>query len=533
MQLSEERAKLIDELLDRIEKIQRAREALRAQADARPVAWCRRDTVMDWQGQLVNAAYMFPSPEGLKDPIPLYAHPEASAQRLSDEEIKAGAHRLWLLEGQGLSKLEHYEAELRAILARASAATVAEPRELEMLRADHRMVCAAGFYDTGELLDAYKKLQAAQQAGPVADWADVHKLMLDKGMDDAQARKAANVLFPRVTLGMVQQLRETQALLDQCSKWSDKQDADRQQAEPGEREINEIWTTQAEREAAQRSRMQERFANRPTTPATADFDLPAPNDAAQQQAEPESVIKRQAQKIGELIADRDSWIEAHARLYRLYHDQSPKAGEEIHVNVEGGDVYTLPLQLSGTDKPRFVVHVPCSEQAEPGADERAAFEAWYEADAMPSESNWFKRDSSDPTEYAWDLTQAAWEGWQAARAAQSGQRAGVVETAAARDVLAERQRQVSAEGWTPEHDDAHTPGTLSQAAGCYIDWNGWEAEYQTEGSRPINWPWDAKWWKPSDERRNLVKAGALILAEIERLDRAAAPTQQQEGGNAD
>lgn len=87
--------------------------------------------------------------------------------------------------------------------------------------------------------------------------------------------------------------------------------------------------------------------------------------AAQQQAEPESVIKRQAQKIGELIADRDSWIEAHARLYRLYHDQSPRAGEEIHVNVEGGDVYTLPLQLSGMDKPRFVVHVPCSPQAEP------------------------------------------------------------------------------------------------------------------------------------------------------------------------
>lgn len=111
----------------------------------------------------------------------------------------------------------------------------------------------------------------------------------------------------------------------------------------------------------------------------------------------------------------------------------------------------------------------------------------------------------------------------------AGQRAGVAETEAARDVLAERQRQISAEGWTLEHDDAHAPGTLSQAAGCYIDWNGWEAECQTEDSIPISWPWNAKWWKPSDERRNLVKAGALILAEIERLDRrSAAPTQQQE-----
>jgi hypothetical protein len=30
-----------------------------------------------------------------------------------------------------------------------------------------------------------------------------------------------------------------------------------------------------------------------------------------------------------------------------------------------------------------------------------------------------------------------------------------------------------------------------------------------------------EWWKPTNRRRDLVKAGALILAEIERLDRAA------------
>ena len=34
------------------------------------------------------------------------------------------------------------------------------------------------------------------------------------------------------------------------------------------------------------------------------------------------------------------------------------------------------------------------------------------------------------------------------------------------------------------------------------------------------WPWLSSWWKPSTNRRDLVKAGALILAEIERLDRA-------------
>ncbi|MDQ4340904.1 hypothetical protein RBT91_15955 [Pseudomonas aeruginosa] len=38
----------------------------------------------------------------------------------------------------------------------------------------------------------------------------------------------------------------------------------------------------------------------------------------------------------------------------------------------------------------------------------------------------------------------------------------------------------------------------------------------------LAWPWDEQWWKPSTARRDLVKACALALAEIERLDRAAA-----------
>lgn len=94
---------------------------------------------------------------------------------------------------------------------------------------------------------------------------------------------------------------------------------------------------------------------------------------------------------------------------------------------------------------------------------------------------------------------------------------------AARDVLAERQRQVSVEGWTPEHDDAHAGGALIMAAVCYADWNLYAPELQNGGEDhvPFNWPWAASWWKPTSTRRDLVKAGALILAEIERLDRAA------------
>jgi hypothetical protein len=91
-------------------------------------------------------------------------------------------------------------------------------------------------------------------------------------------------------------------------------------------------------------------------------------------------------------------------------------------------------------------------------------------------------------------------------------------TAAARDVLAERQRQIHVEGWTPEHDDEHTHASMAQAAACYaLHAAGYSSETVL-----ADWPWDPQWWKPSDDpRRNLEKAGALTLAEIERLDRAA------------
>lgn len=95
-------------------------------------------------------------------------------------------------------------------------------------------------------------------------------------------------------------------------------------------------------------------------------------------------------------------------------------------------------------------------------------------------------------------------------------------TSAARDVLAERQRQINVEGWTPEDDDRYENGDLANAAACYAV-HAAEEGAPTDAA-PSAWPWDAKWWKPSTPRRDLVKAGALILAEIERLDRAEGET---------
>ncbi|WP_423454343.1 hypothetical protein [Ottowia sp. VDI28] len=94
-------------------------------------------------------------------------------------------------------------------------------------------------------------------------------------------------------------------------------------------------------------------------------------------------------------------------------------------------------------------------------------------------------------------------------------------TKAAKDVLAERLRQINVEGWTPDHDDEeHLPDELALAAASYVCADAGDAP-------PAIWPWDRNWWKPRDRRRNLVKSGALILAELERLDRAGARAQQE------
>jgi hypothetical protein len=86
----------------------------------------------------------------------------------------------------------------------------------------------------------------------------------------------------------------------------------------------------------------------------------------------------------------------------------------------------------------------------------------------------------------------------------------------------ERQRQISIEGWTPEHDDKHENAELTKAAIVYADYSGGlVTKIINENYRlPRLWPWDKTWWKPSkDPVRNLAKAGALIAAEIDRLQR--------------
>lgn len=81
-------------------------------------------------------------------------------------------------------------------------------------------------------------------------------------------------------------------------------------------------------------------------------------------------------------------------------------------------------------------------------------------------------------------------------------------------IAEERKRQIEMEGWTPEHDDRHGEGELAQAGAVYA----LKAKSRFYAQA---WPWDREWFKPCPQDRihELAKAGALIAAEIDRLQR--------------
>lgn len=92
---------------------------------------------------------------------------------------------------------------------------------------------------------------------------------------------------------------------------------------------------------------------------------------------------------------------------------------------------------------------------------------------------------------------------------------------AALDVISERERQQKVEGYTLKHDDEHDLFELARAGACFA--------MLAAGYHPVNapirrlWPFPGELPKPSDvRRRDLIKAAATIIADIERLDRAAA-----------
>jgi len=90
-------------------------------------------------------------------------------------------------------------------------------------------------------------------------------------------------------------------------------------------------------------------------------------------------------------------------------------------------------------------------------------------------------------------------------------------------IAAERQRQIEVEGFTAEKDDLSGSNQFALAAACYA------LPERTRNSlwmfdKPLIWhlwPWLMEYWKPTPDNRiqELTKAGALIAAEIDRLNR--------------
>lgn len=107
-------------------------------------------------------------------------------------------------------------------------------------------------------------------------------------------------------------------------------------------------------------------------------------------------------------------------------------------------------------------------------------------------------------------------------------------------IAKERKRQIEEEGWSKEHDLEQGCMTLAVAGASYVldsaaihsDYHDtWTVKYQ-DYSDSI-WPFDEEWFKatPDDPVRQLVKAGALIAAEIDRFlaNQPVEPTAKKEG----
>lgn len=87
-------------------------------------------------------------------------------------------------------------------------------------------------------------------------------------------------------------------------------------------------------------------------------------------------------------------------------------------------------------------------------------------------------------------------------------------------IMAERARQVEGEGYSKSDDAEHRYGQLIMAAVAYANAAYRQVLNPTVKPKELafcQWPWSPEAWKPGDKIRNLVKAGALLAAEIDRI----------------
>lgn len=139
----------------------------------------------------------------------------------------------------------------------------------------------------------------------------------------------------------------------------------------------------------------------------------------------------------------------------------------------------------------------------------------------------YKDDAND----TFHRVNTGWAMWKKAITfCREAQKVAVPDGFAVIDVLAERKRQIEQEHYSHEHDDEYDQNELLRAASSYLNHvvgRRWVCKsesfgvdvYQSEGA-PDLWPWGPDFWKPKDPRRDLVRAAALIIAEIEKINRS-------------
>ena len=85
-------------------------------------------------------------------------------------------------------------------------------------------------------------------------------------------------------------------------------------------------------------------------------------------------------------------------------------------------------------------------------------------------------------------------------------------------VLDERKKQILKYNFDPKHDDLYQDHELENAAICYLNAVIFH-NHPNIMEPPYHWPWHKSWWKPKSKRENLVRAIALGIAALERMDR--------------
>lgn len=97
-------------------------------------------------------------------------------------------------------------------------------------------------------------------------------------------------------------------------------------------------------------------------------------------------------------------------------------------------------------------------------------------------------------------------------------------------ILLERIKQT--EAFMFKYEGTFKEGELAAAAACYaMSHVKYDKPYHDPEQMPSLWPWHANLWTPSKSaKQNLFIAGALILAELERLHRLEIQPEEKPNG---